>query len=73
MSLSAEEREKLRAKFVEYRRTGERKLRNELIEAHKSLAMHLARTYGCRVTSLTLSAEASGSSVERPIISTPRL
>src|ERR1700730_13459180 len=43
MALSAEERAKLRAKFVEYRQTGERRLRNELIEAHKSLASHLAR------------------------------
>src|SRR6478609_6817711 len=48
MALSAEEREESRAKFVEYRRTGERKLRNELIEAHKSLASHLARRYANR-------------------------
>src|SRR3954471_17912139 len=48
MSLTAEEREKLRAKFVEYRQTGERRLRNELIEAHKSLASHLARRYANR-------------------------
>jgi RNA polymerase sigma-B factor len=48
MSLSAEERERLRAKFVEYRHTGERKLRNELIEAHKSLASHLARRFANR-------------------------
>jgi RNA polymerase sigma-B factor len=48
MSLSAEERERLRAKFVEYRQTGERKLRNELIEAHKSLASHLARRFANR-------------------------
>jgi RNA polymerase sigma-B factor len=48
MSLSAEERERLRAKFVEYRRSGERKLRNELIEAHKSLASHLARRFANR-------------------------
>src|SRR5690242_1819457 len=48
MSLSPEEREKLRAKFIEYRKTGERKLRNELIEAHKSLASHLARRYANR-------------------------
>src|SRR6476659_10621901 len=43
MALSAQERAESRAKFVEYRRTGDRKLRNELIEAHKSLASHLAR------------------------------
>src|SRR4051794_14442256 len=48
MSLSAEERERLRAKFIEYRKTGERKLRNELIEAHKSLASHLARRFSNR-------------------------
>src|SRR5215471_7475547 len=48
MPLSAEERESLRRKFVEYRRTHERRLRNELIEAHRSLAMHLARRYANR-------------------------
>src|SRR3954454_1943344 len=48
MSLTAEEREKLRAKFVEYRETGERRLRNELIEAHRSLASHLARRFANR-------------------------
>src|SRR3954468_4098698 len=48
MALSAQERAESRAKFVEYRRTGDRKLRNELIEAHKSLASHLARRYANR-------------------------
>src|SRR5215470_6449544 len=48
MSLSPEERQILRDKFVEYRRTGDRKLRNELIEAHKSLASHLARRFANR-------------------------
>src|SRR5947207_7570954 len=48
MALTAEERAKLRAKFVEYRQTGERRLRNELIEAHKSLASHLARRFANR-------------------------
>ena len=48
MALSAEERAQSRAKFVEYRKTGDRKLRNELIEAHKSLASHLARRYANR-------------------------
>jgi RNA polymerase sigma-B factor len=48
MALSAHERAESRAKFVEYRRTGDRKLRNELIEAHKSLASHLARRYANR-------------------------
>src|ERR1700730_6035179 len=41
MALSAEERAASRAKFVEFRKTGDRKLRNELIEAHKSLAPYL--------------------------------
>ena len=45
MSLPPEERERLRAMFVEYQRTGDRRLRNELIESHKSLAAHLARRY----------------------------
>src|SRR5262252_5993393 len=48
MALSAQERAESRAKFEEYRRTGDRKLRNELIEAHKSLASHLARRYANR-------------------------
>src|SRR3954466_6645183 len=48
MALSAQERAESRAKFVEYRRTGDRKLRNELIEAHKSLASHLARRFSNR-------------------------
>jgi RNA polymerase sigma-B factor len=48
MSISPDEREQLRKKFVEYQRTGERRLRNELIEAHKSLASHLARRFANR-------------------------
>ena len=48
MSLPAEERELLRAKFVDYRGSGDRKVRNELIEAHKSLASHLARRFANR-------------------------
>jgi len=48
MSLSAEERQRLRKKFVEYKATGNRATRNELIEAHKSLASHLARRYANR-------------------------
>jgi RNA polymerase sigma-B factor len=48
MSLSAEERDNLRRKFVEYRETKQRRLRNELIEAHKSLASHLARRFANR-------------------------
>src|SRR3954467_15766045 len=48
MALSPEERQVLRAKFVEFRETHDRRLRNELIEAHKSLASHLARRYANR-------------------------
>jgi len=48
MSLSANEREQLRKKFVEYRTSRDRRLRNELIEAHKSLASHLARRFANR-------------------------
>lgn len=39
------ERDLLRAKFREYRKTRDRRLRNELIEAHQSLATHLARRF----------------------------
>src|SRR5471032_1803005 len=48
MALSAEERAASRAKFVEFRKTGDRKLRNELIEAHRLLAAHFARRYANR-------------------------
>jgi RNA polymerase sigma-B factor len=48
MALSTEERQRLREKFVEYRKNPTRKLRNELIEAHKSLASHLARRFANR-------------------------
>jgi RNA polymerase sigma-B factor len=48
MALSTEEREVLRHKFVAYRDNHSRQLRNELIEAHKSLAMHLARRFANR-------------------------
>ena len=47
-SVNADARELQRAKFVEYRRTGERQLRNELIEAHQGLAAHLARRFANR-------------------------
>src|SRR5215470_19047493 len=39
------ERAALLEKFIEYRRTRDRRLRNELIEAHRSLATHLARRF----------------------------
>jgi len=48
MSLSVEDRKELKRKFVEYKRTNERRLRNELIEAHRSLASHLARRFANR-------------------------
>jgi RNA polymerase sigma-B factor len=48
MPLSQDERESLKRKFVEYRETHDRRLRNELIEAHRSLAMHLARRFANR-------------------------
>jgi RNA polymerase sigma-B factor len=48
MSLPPEERERLRRKFAEYKATRDRKVRNELIEAHRSLASHLARRFANR-------------------------
>jgi RNA polymerase sigma-B factor len=41
-------RDELRARFEEYKRTGDRQTRNELIEAHRPLATHLARRYANR-------------------------
>ncbi len=38
----------VRERFAEYRRTGDRRLRNDLIESHKSLAAHLARRFAKR-------------------------
>lgn len=46
--MSADARELQKEKFVEFHRTGERKLRNELIEAHQGLAAHLARRFANR-------------------------
>jgi RNA polymerase sigma-B factor len=40
-----DDRADLRAKFEEYSRTRDRRTRNELIEAHRALATHLARRY----------------------------
>jgi RNA polymerase sigma-B factor len=48
MALTPEARAELRRKFVEYHGTHDRRLRNELIEAHKSLAVHLARRFANR-------------------------
>lgn len=44
-SLPADE---LRREFVEYRRTGDRRLRNKLVERHVPLAEHLARRFAGR-------------------------
>ena len=41
-------RDDLRAKFEQYSRTRDRRTRNELIEAHRALATHLARRYANR-------------------------
>jgi RNA polymerase sigma-B factor len=48
MSLSPEDRQELKRLFVEYKQTRDRRLRNELIEAHRSLASHLARRFANR-------------------------
>jgi RNA polymerase sigma-B factor len=45
MSFSAQVRAELRRKFADYRRSHDRTLRNELIEAHRPLASHLARRF----------------------------
>ncbi len=52
MSLDDAERQVLRAKFKEYGRTGERSVRDELIEAHLRLAEHLARRFSNRGVAL---------------------
>jgi RNA polymerase sigma-B factor len=38
----------MRAGFLEFRETGDRRLRNRLIEAHRPLAVHLARRFADR-------------------------
>ena len=48
MSITPDDREALRARFVEYRRVGGRQLRNELIEAHQGLAARIARRFSNR-------------------------
>jgi RNA polymerase sigma-B factor len=48
MTTSRPDRDELRAKFEEYSRTRDRHTRNELIEAHRALATHLARRYANR-------------------------
>jgi len=47
-STDPEARAVLRAKFVEYQQSRDRKLRNELIDAHRLLAAHFARRYSNR-------------------------
>jgi RNA polymerase sigma-B factor len=48
MTIGRPSRDELRAKFEEYSRTRDRRTRNELIEAHRPLATHLARRYANR-------------------------
>lgn len=48
MSLDDAEREHLRARFRELQETGDRAIRDELIEAHLRLAEHLARRFNNR-------------------------
>lgn len=48
MSLNDAERNHLRERFVAYRSTGDRAIRDELIEAHLRLAEHLARRFNNR-------------------------
>ena len=48
MTTARPSREELRARFEEYSRTRNRHTRNELIEAHRPLATHLARRYANR-------------------------
>lgn len=48
MTRTERDRERMRARFVEYRRTGDRRIRNELVEAHRPLACYLARRYANR-------------------------
>jgi RNA polymerase sigma-B factor len=48
MTDSRPSRDELRAKFEQYSRTRDRRTRNELIEAHRPLATHLARRYANR-------------------------
>jgi RNA polymerase sigma-B factor len=48
MSLDDAERERLRERFRELQATGDRAIRDELIEAHLRLAEHLARRFNSR-------------------------
>lgn len=48
MAIDDAERAKLRGQFLRYRETGDRAVRDELIEAHLRLAEHLARRFANR-------------------------
>ena len=48
MSLDEAEREHLRQRFRDFEATGDRAIRDELIEAHLRLAEHLARRFNNR-------------------------
>jgi RNA polymerase sigma-B factor len=48
MSLDDHERNELRQRFIDYRATRDRAIRDELIEAHLRLAEHLARRFANR-------------------------
>jgi RNA polymerase sigma-B factor len=48
LAISDDERAALRRRFDDYRATGDRDIRDELIEAHLRLAIHLARRFDAR-------------------------
>lgn len=48
MPISDDERARLRARFDEYRASGDQAIRDELIESHLRLAVHLARRFDNR-------------------------
>ena len=52
MGLDDAERAELRERFHTYGRTGDREVRDELIEAHLRLAEHLARRFANRGVAL---------------------
>ncbi len=52
MGLNQTERDRLRRLFSDYRRTGDRSIRDELIESHLRLAEHLARRFANRGVAL---------------------
>ena len=48
MTTARPSRDELRSKFEQYGRTRDRRTRNELVEAHRALAAHLARRFANR-------------------------